>query len=131
MVGLSYGGFYTMYLAAVDTRIRSCVASSFMADNEAQRRDTNPMIDWGWKGIASRLWDGEVGSMICPRRFCLQLGKGDTGQNAHRKSHFARIRHTYSSLGVAEQLRLHVFDGGHELDRNDADLDFMLAGLGE
>lgn len=35
MVGLSYGGFYTLYTTAADTRIRSAISCSFFSQRHA------------------------------------------------------------------------------------------------
>ena len=32
MIGLSYGGFYTLFTAACDKRIKSCISCSFVND---------------------------------------------------------------------------------------------------
>lgn len=40
MVGLSYVGFYTLYIAALDTRIKAAVSCSFFND-----RDRYPWSD--------------------------------------------------------------------------------------
>ena len=51
MIGLSYGGFYTLFAAAVDTRIQSAVSCAFFND-----RTRYAWADWTWFGAGGRFW---------------------------------------------------------------------------
>ena len=71
MLGLSYGGFYTLYTAAVDQRIKSSVACSFSHTSKQAR------CDWMWTRFRESFSDAEVACLVYPRKLCMEMGDGD------------------------------------------------------
>ena len=112
MVGLSYGGFYTQYLSALDTRIQSAVACSYFCD-----RDASPRADWTWLNSAALYEDAEIACMVYPRRICLQMGNRDELFDSEKSR---RVFETIPCKG--DWIELIVFDGKHEFYRDDAPL---------
>lgn len=125
MIGLSYGGFYTLFAAALDTRIKVAVSSGFLND-----RKTYDFPDWSWFRSANRFLDAEVGALVCPRALHIEVGRKDDLFDVRRARPVGRkIAATYRKLGLAKQFQYHEHDGGHELDRADDGIDFLFSHL--
>lgn len=121
MIGLSYGGFYTLFAAALDPRIRVALSSCFFND-----RRTYGWPDWSWFNSANRLLDAEVGALVCPRPLYIEVGRKDDLFDVRRARPEARKLATfYHTLGLAERFRYKEHAGGHELDRADDGIDFL------
>jgi dienelactone hydrolase len=115
MVGLSYGGFYTLFTTAVDTRIKSAISCSFFND-----RDMVGWSDWVWQNSAYKFNDAEVAALCYPRRLCIQMGDKDQLFDAeYTKKSFDRLRDISKDVG-ADWLDLIIFDGNHEFCKDDA-----------
>ncbi|MGG1515414.1 dienelactone hydrolase family protein [Paenibacillus oryzisoli] len=121
MVGLSYGGFYTLFAAALDTRISVAVSSCFVNDRFAYGRS-----DWTWTGAGHRFLDAEVCGLICPRPLYIEGGAQDalfTVDGFVEESR--RAGSHYERLAIPERFRAVVFDGGHEFNPQEEPLDFL------
>jgi dienelactone hydrolase len=108
MIGLSYGGFYTMYTAAVEPRIQVAVAScSFREQPDAGRvKPGGRLID---------LAPADVAALVCPRPLQVQSGVSDKLLPIDSaRSAAARAARYYARLGVPERFEFQAFDGGHE-----------------
>lgn len=128
MVGLSYGGFYTLFEAAADTRIRSAVSCSFFNDRYAVA-----WTDWLWEKAAYRFNDAEVTALCYPRRLCIEMGANDELFDSRRTaSTFDRLCKLADEKGVGtDWVDLILFDGKHEFCRDDAPLARMVKDLTE
>jgi hypothetical protein len=125
MIGLSYGGFYTLFTAAVDTRIKVAVSSCFFND-----RKVYDWADWVWFDAANTFFDAEVVMLVCPRRLYIEVGKTDELFDVHSaRPEAAKVRKVYDKLGIPERFVYKEFDGGHELDKSDEGINFLCAGL--
>ena len=124
MAGLSYGGFYTLFTAAVDLRIKGALVSCFVND-----RFVYDWPDWTWFNSGNTFFDAEVAALICPRPLYLELGRSDelfgieTGEKEAE-----RIRRGYTRLGLDSRFVCKTFEGMHEFDKADDGLDFLLGG---
>ncbi|MBE6691075.1 MAG: hypothetical protein E7590_07335 [Ruminococcaceae bacterium] len=124
MVGLSYGGFYTLFTTAVETRIRSAVSCSFF-----NTRDAYPWPDWTWQDAAALYDDAEVACLAYPRRLCLEIGTRDELFAAKGgESSFARVRELCKTVGT-DWIELIEFDGKHEFCHDDRPLERLAADL--
>lgn len=72
MIGLSYGGFYTLFTTAVDTRIRAAISCAFF-----NTRDQYGWSDWTWFRSAQQFNDAEVACLVYPRYLCIAVGEED------------------------------------------------------
>lgn len=110
MIGLSYGAFYALTLAAVDTRIKSIMACAFFhnADKLYFKRDLM------WKNSLKYFSFAEIASLICPRKLYLLMGDRD---ELFGKDLF------YDEIDNLEKIfknsdkswyKYSVFNGGHE-----------------
>ena len=124
MLGLSYGGFYTLFMAALDTRIKAAVSSSYF-----NTRDRYPWSDWMWFNHADRFDDAEIACLVYPRKLCIALGTQDnlfdyeSGKEAYEKL-------LSMSKGVgSEWLGFWGFEGTHEFPRDDTPITEMVSTL--
>lgn len=124
MVGLSYGGFYTLFLAAIDTRIRSAVSCAFF-----NTRDKYPWLDWCWFDAAEFFDDAEVACLVYPRKLCLEIGDKDPlFDAAYGKKSFERLKEICRNVGT-DWVSFSVFDGVHEFPKDDMSIDEMVKSL--
>ena len=111
MVGLSYGGMYTLYMTAVDTRIKSAVSSSFFCD-----RFTHSWADWSYKGCGENFLDAEVAMLCYPRKICLAMADNDNLFGLDdTKTEYERIK----NVGLDDKITLYPFEGTHEFLTDD------------
>ena len=124
MVGLSYGGFYTLMTAAVDERIRSSVSCSFFNDRSAAFRS-----DWSWFYSAGKFGDAEIAALVYPRRLCIEVGVKDAlfDISGARRS-FDRLKEICSAVGT-DWVDYIEFDGTHEFCRDDGPIERMINDL--
>ncbi|MDZ4860440.1 MAG: dienelactone hydrolase family protein [Candidatus Hydrogenedentes bacterium] len=114
MMGLSYGGLYTLYAAALDPRIDAAVSSCFF--NERRRYSWQ---DWSFFNYMNTFNDAEICALISPRPLLIEVGDADTlfaieGARAEA----GRARRHWDGLGKPENFVLDVFPGGHEFKGN-------------
>ena len=110
MMGLSYGGCYTLYTAALDTRIDAAVSSCFF--NERKRYLWS---DWSYFGFMNEFNDAEVAALICPRAFMIEVGDNDTLFAVDgAKAESLRAKKYWDGLGLSDRYVFTAFSGGHE-----------------
>lgn len=115
MMGVSYGGYFSLHTAAADTRIKAIYAAAFFND-----RDKELFSDWGYFGAEKQFFDAEVAGLCAPRKVFLDVGKNDRVFDYHGAvTEEKRARAFYSAAGVPENLSFHLFDGGHSFGGND------------
>lgn len=108
MIGLSYGGFYTLYTAALDKRIQSAVACSFSHTSKQAR------CDWMWGQYRESFSDAEVACLVYPRKLCYEMG--DCDPLFDLKEVEAEISQLKELAGetVENWFEFLLFSGGHE-----------------
>lgn len=123
MIGLSYGGFYTLFMAACDTRIKSAVSSCYF-----NTRDKYPWGDWTWTGCANKFDDAEIACLVYPRRLAIQIADRDElFDHIFAEKSFEKIREYCTCAGVGmDWIDFRVFNGTHELWNDDAQIDQMI-----
>ncbi len=122
MVGLSYGGFYTLYTAAADTRIKTALSCSHFNDR----------IKYGWmsksfKNAASTFLDAEVAALVYPRRLAIEIGDNDELFECESATlEFERLKKHFGDN--SGKLRFDIFHGVHEFcPDSDAAIDWALS----
>ncbi|MBR5519623.1 MAG: exo-alpha-sialidase [Clostridia bacterium] len=114
MVGLSYGGFYTLYTAAAEPRILSAISCGYM-----NCRKYYPVVDWSWLSDAYRYDHAEVACLVYPRRLVLQIADNDNIFNVN--GGIEAFNALKENLGErADWADCTVFEGTHEFCRDDA-----------
>jgi len=128
MYGLSKGGHYTLYTAALEPRIKVAVVSGWF--NHRARKLMAPKTGEGMffltypnrdeyylKGLLNCFGDAELGWMIAPRALMIESGAQDAAvliQDAREE--FGRIETVYQRLGLKEKARFAGFEGPHQID---------------
>ncbi len=117
MVGLSYGGFYTLYVTALEPRIKAAVSSCYFSDRAELLDKTEPhgWSDWRFTHGLTLFRDPEIVALICPRPLEIQVGTKDDlfPIDAARRSAPAAAEY-YRRLGISDRFRFLAFEGGHE-----------------
>ncbi len=125
MTGLSWGGFFTMYSAALAPFVKVAVPSGYLRDS---RNDLESLIDvnsksniYSFKGFGHF----QVIGMICPRPCMVQLGENDNLFDLEGAAvEVDRAASFYKKLGIADRFIFDVHSGGHEYE-NEAIFDFF------
>ncbi len=121
MVGLSYGGFYTLFAAALDTRIASAISCSFF-----NTRDQIGWSDWTWFRSAEQFDDAEIACLVYPRRLCIEIGKEDPlFAHEYGAESFQKLTALCEGVGT-DWVSLISFDGVHEFCKDDAPIERMV-----
>lgn len=123
MIGLSYGGYFTLYTMAADTRIRAGYAAGAFND-----RNAYPWQDFCYFSSATRFHDAEVAALCAPRRLFLQVGKED-GVFDWRTAlpELDRARGYFDALGCPQSLKVSLWEGGHTISPDEAGYDFLFS----
>lgn len=119
MTGLSWGGFYTLYVTALCPFIKVAVPSANMQDYEIELK--NAIADDSTMPPDRLLFSGfgnfQAVGLICPRPCMIQLGENDSLFNleeAHRESERASL--FYEKLGISDRYEFNIHPAGHEFD---------------
>jgi dienelactone hydrolase len=114
--GLSYGGTCTLFLTALDARVRACVVSGYLSSWKAAHT-----VPWNMCGsqvfaaIPEELDHVDVAALIAPRPMLVETGTDDVifPVDAARAT-VARLRPLYErASGQPDALVHDVFEGGH------------------
>ena len=78
MVGLSYGGTVTLFLAAWDERVAACVVSGYFSSwAEAHKMPWNMCGSQVLVGMLGQLEHVDLGALVAPRPMLIESGTGD------------------------------------------------------
>ena len=125
VVGLSYGGMYALHLAALDTRLKACYSCSWFSDGFEYA-----WAEWSYKDAQTIASSVETAALVVPR--CLVIAMGDkdslfdyrkTVQNCQFVEKF------YEAYGCNDCFKYVIFDGGHEFNKSDKELEFFFNAL--
>jgi len=123
MMGLSYGGFYTLVTTAVDPRVQAAVVSCIFHDGRTRRQ-----MDMAWPNSVRRFGFAEIAALIAPRPLYVEHGRTDsvidmTTRGAEAVA--ARTAAYFQQLGAGDRFTFHIHDGWHETDPADHWLNFL------
>jgi hypothetical protein len=119
MTGLSWGGFYTMYVSALWPFIKVAIPSANMRDYEVELR--NAVADTSSippdRLLFSGLGNFQAIGLICPRPCMIQLGEADILFNLEEaRKESAKASQFYEKLGISDRYEFNVHPAGHEFD---------------
>ena len=121
MIGLSYGGFYTQMLSAVDERVRAASSNAFFNDRYAYCWG-----DFAWKGAGLRMKDAEICALIAPRALCVHVGTADPVFNIDTaRPELDRLKSFYAAAGAADRLQVIVSGAAHRLTPQKQEIAFL------
>lgn len=127
MHGLSYGGMYTMYTMAADTRIKAGYTCGCFND----RSEPTIMEDLVFFNSGNTFTDALVGALCAPRRLCIDVGTQDkVFDYKNAETEFSYLAPYYEACGAAGNVKFNVWDGGHTVSDTDEGHKFMFAALG-
>jgi len=125
MIGLSYGGLYTLYTAAADTRIKVAVSSCWFNDRLKYNNS-----DWTYFNQAGSFMDAEVASLVLPRKLCVEIGIDDVLFDFKAAQTDIDRLQMYAETGkCSDSLKISIFNGAHEIDNSNMSIDFLLNNL--
>ncbi len=132
MVGLSYGGFYTLYTTALEPRIRVAVVAAYFNDRASVLDMSEPhgFLDWRYPDSLTLWRDPAVVAMVAPRPLLIEAGNQDQLfpiEGARRAAPQAAL--VYQKLGVGERFKFNEFVARHDFNGKDA-VDFITRHLG-
>ena len=119
MVGLSYGGYYTLVTTALEPRIRAAVSSCYFGVQESryEKDELSTPSDFRFMDRFTLLRDPEIVALICPRALLIQAGSRDTLIPLEAGKRLApQAAEYYRRLRRADAFQFLVFEGGHEFD---------------
>ena len=125
MIGLSYGGYFTLHTMALDQRIKAGYSAGAF-----NSRDAHCLCDWCYSGAAYHMQDAEVAALCAPRKLYLQVGMDDNVfdyRNAIAEADQAKAY--YRQLNAEENICFDVWSGGHTLSDHDHGFDFLFTAL--
>jgi len=132
MYGLSKGGHYSLYTAALDTRIKATVVSGWFNHRTRklmERFDGRGMFwithihrfEYYLDDLLHRFGDAELGWMIAPRALLIENGTRDTAVHVDdAREEFQRVQGVYERLGVSDRAQFAAFEGPHRIDGEQA-----------
>ena len=126
MIGLSYGGYFTLHTMAADTRIKAGYCAGVFND-----RDVYDWADWSYKTSAFQFQDAEVAALCAPRKLYVQVGMEDPVFDYHSAIPEAeRVKDYFEALGVPENYKFDVWEGGHTISDHDEGYELLFSVLG-
>lgn len=117
MVGLSYGGFYTLITTALEPRIKAAVSSCYFGVQESryEKDELSVPSDFRFANRFTLMRDPEMVALICPRALEIQAGVRDEIIPIEMGRRLAPLAaEPYKRLGLPEKFRFMEFSGGHE-----------------
>lgn len=124
MIGLSYGGFYTMLLTALDTRIRAAMSACFF--NTAQAHDE--FSDCFWANSQNCFQDAELAALVYPRKLWIDAADGDELFPCNMaQAELERLKAIRADGWDGLQFR--IFKGVHEFPIDDTGIEYVVQAL--
>jgi dienelactone hydrolase len=117
MVGLSYGGTVTLFLAAWDERVAACVVSGYFSSwADSHKMPWNMCGSQVLPGMLGRLEHVDLGALVAPRPMLVESGlHDDLFPVAVATAGCETLRRVYEALGVDGDRLVHgIYDGGHQ-----------------
>jgi len=115
VAGLSLGGETTMYVAAMDTRLKAVDSSGWLTTIDNMKHGHCPC--WNFPGLEEHFDFSDLFSLVAPRPLVLEIGEKERAPGGFpvdiaRKA-FAEIKPAYRVLGAEDKLLLDIHPGGH------------------
>ncbi len=132
MMGVSYGGFYTLYTSALEPRIRVAVVAAYFNDREAvlDNSEASGFLDWRFPDSLGLWRDPSVAALVAPRPLLVVSGNQDQLfpiEGARKAA--PEVAQLYARLGIAESFVFKEFAGRHDFN-GEAAMDFIVKKLG-
>lgn len=125
VAGLSYGGMYAIHFAAIEPRVKACYSCSWVSNGFVYS-----WPDWSYLNAQRAFSVAETAALICPRPLSIAMGNRDELFNSDlTEIECSKIKEFYSEFNAEEKFQCVIFDGVHELDKGEKELDFLFSYL--
>lgn len=115
--GLSLGGEMTMWLAAMDTRIKASVVSGFLTKMGQLEQDH--CLCWKFPGLRELVDFSDIYGLIAPRPLLFQIGRKEPDSQfplTLAREAFIEVQKVYNDIGVPENVMLVPHEEGHVVE---------------
>ena len=115
--GLSLGGEMSMWLGAMDARMRATVSAGFLT--YMNHLEKNHCLCWKVNGLRELVDFPDIYSLIAPRRLLCQIGEKEPQTQfnpALARRAFGDLRRAFDTAGVPDRAQLDIHEGAHEID---------------
>ena len=112
VVGFSYGGTMSLFLAAIDERVAAAVVSGYFSSwAEAHKMPWNMCGSQVLPGMLGTIEHVDLGALVAPRPLSSRPGREDPLFPVARRRAVgrARLRRVYEHLGAGDRLVHEVF----------------------
>lgn len=125
MAGVSYGGYFSLHMAAYDTRVRAIYSAAVFND-----RDKVCFGDWGYQGAAHLFADAEVAALCAPRPLFIDVGRADTVFDYTSAIPEAeRAEKYYRAAGAGDKFSFSLHEAGHRFSPEEGRFEAFLAAI--
>ena len=116
VVGFSYGGTLSLFLAACDERVAAAVVSGYFSSwAESHKVPWNMCGSQVVFGMLGQMEHADLGALVAPRPLLIETGRDDLiFPLAAAEDAVIRLRQIFDHLGVGDRLLHDVFDGEHQ-----------------
>ncbi|MGD0883138.1 MAG: alpha/beta hydrolase family protein [Acidimicrobiales bacterium] len=116
VVGFSYGGTVSLFLAACDPRVSAAVVSGYFSSwAEAHKMPWNMCGSQVLPGMLGTMEHADIGALVAPRALFVETGREDPlFPVAAADRSVGRLRRVYDHLGAGDRLVHEVSDGEHQ-----------------
>lgn len=112
MMGLSYGGFFSLYTAASEKRIKAVYSAASFND-----RNKVCFADWSWTNSAKLFSDAEVVGLCVPRKVFIDVGMEDAVFDYRpSQTEAERAKEYYTYYGAEGNFKYNLWHGEHRFD---------------
>lgn len=121
VAGMSYGGMYALLLTAINEQIQVCYSSSWVNDGFV-----TSWADWSYLNAQNTFAVAEIAGLVAPRP--LVVGMGDNDQLFDYKltiTECEKIKQFYEVFGRQDNFKCVIFNGVHEVDKQDDEICFF------
>jgi len=113
-LGCSGGGTCTLFTAALDTRVRAALVSSYLNTFRDSIMSISHCIDNYVPGILDWAEMYDVAGLVAPRPLFAEGGlRDEIFPIAATRASFDRVKKVYEVFGAADRTELEVFEGPH------------------
>ena len=125
VAGLSYGGMYAVHFAAIEPRIKACYSCSWVNNSFI-----HSWADWSYYNAQTAFTTVETIALIAPRALVVAMGDKDNAFDYRNTiEECEKAKPYYEAFSKGDNFKYVIFDGVHEIDVAEEELDFLFEKL--
>ncbi len=115
VMGCSYGGTTSMYVAILDERIRASVLSGSLGEYRGHGIELDELCGAQVvPGILQWAEMGDIAGLLAPIPLLVESARNDASFPwVHTQPTLERLSEVYRTVGADERLKINIYDGGH------------------